>query len=65
MYAKGAVAADCARAVVAVAIAAGAVFVPQRADVVEQLEYKMQFRWFVGLNMSDAALDPCGVFEES
>ena len=34
---------------------AGAVLDPQRAHVVEQLEYNLLFRWFVGLGMNDRA----------
>jgi transposase len=33
-------------------------------QLVEQIDYNLLFRWFVGLGMDDAGVEPCSVFEE-
>ncbi len=33
--------------------------------LVEQIDYNLLFRWFVGLGMDDAGVEPCSVFQES
>ena len=49
---------DCAGETVAGTVAADAVLDPQRAPVMEEMDYNLLFRWFVGLNADDGVWDP-------
>jgi hypothetical protein len=44
--------------VVAGAIAADAVLDPSERLLMEEMDYNLQFRWFVGLNADDEVWDP-------
>jgi len=65
LYSRRGASVDCAGALLKIVAVADLLFGSSERMLIEQLQYNLLFRWFVGMEMDEAVLESRGVQQES